>query len=197
MKNVFAPKIQNKDYDAKLIAGIERLSTVFRSLLQETAKEFNLTPLQTQLLIFIDEHVAKLCTVTSLSGEFSVTKATISDSLKTLLNKEFLVKVQNNTDARSFYYVVTRSSRKIVKKLNFFGGAMSELLSSLGADEKKELSFLTLKLLNIFQQAKLIPSRMCYSCRHFKKRGDDLYCELLEARLSNDTIRLDCPEYEN
>jgi len=92
MKNIFSPLEQINNQEAKLVAGLERLSTLFKSGLQEIAKEQKLMPLQTQLLLFISEHSAGLCSVTHLAVEFSVTKATVSDSLKTLVLKDCLEK---------------------------------------------------------------------------------------------------------
>ncbi len=85
--SVFDPSEQNIDLDKKIVAGLERLSQVFRALLWDHAKAYNLSPIQIQLLIFIRYHRPEHNSVSYLAGEFSVTKPTISDaSFCNLLN---------------------------------------------------------------------------------------------------------------
>ncbi len=196
MKNVFSPKQQIDDQQAKIIASIERLSTLFKSNLQDTAKKYKLTPLQTQLLIFIDEHHPNLCSVTLLSEEFSVTKATISDSAKTLVNKGYLTKVSSRADARAFHFEIADSAKSMLTELSKFGQSMATVLQPLQNSEIDTLSELTLKMIHLFQQQDLIPTRMCYACRFYSPTDDGFHCELMKADLDNNSIRLDCPEFQ-
>jgi len=196
MKNIFSPTEQINRQEAKLVAGLERLSTLFKSSLQDTAKENSLTPLQTQFLIFIDQHSATLCSVTSLASEFSVTKATASDSLKTLVLKDYLEKVYSINDSRRFHYVLSKSAKPVVKKLNHFGISMAKVLKSLENNEVNELTHLVLKMLHLFSKQELITTRMCYSCKYYEKKQKDFYCHLLECSFSSQDLRLDCPEHE-
>ena len=195
MKNVFSPLEQVDNIEAKVIAGIERLSTVFKSNLQDTAKKYKLTPLQAQLLIFIAEHPANLCSVTQLANEFSVTKATTSDSLKTLVNKEYLEKIYNPNDGRAFHLNIAESAKDMVNELSHFGLAMAELLKSMDNNELEKLSALNLKMLALFNKAGLITSRMCYSCSYYEKNNDGFHCHLMSIDLPTTGLRLDCPEH--
>ena len=54
--SVFNLEEQNTNLDSKIVAGLERLSQVFRILLWEKAKEHSLSPIQIQLMIFIQHH---------------------------------------------------------------------------------------------------------------------------------------------
>ncbi|MDE1463386.1 MarR family transcriptional regulator [Spartinivicinus poritis] len=106
MHNAFDPHEQATNLNAKIIAGLERLSTVFRAVIQQQAKANKLTPLQTQLLLFIASHREHLCTVTRLAEEFVVTKATVSDSIRVLVEKGYLTK-QAKADPRTFSLGIT------------------------------------------------------------------------------------------
>jgi hypothetical protein len=53
MSSIFDPKEQEKNIDAKIIAGLERISRVFKLLLWDVAKEENLSPIQIQFLIYL------------------------------------------------------------------------------------------------------------------------------------------------
>ena len=196
MKNIFSPIEQIDNLEAKVIAVIERLATLFKSNLQETAKRYKLTPLQAQLLIFIAEHPAKLCSVTMLAKEFSVTKATASDSLKTLVNKTYIEKIYNLEDARAFSFVIVDSAMPMVNTLTNFGSLMSSSLSALNENELIQLYHLNLKMLNIFSQSGLITCRMCYSCQYYQQKDGGFYCHLMKKELPAKALRLDCPEHQ-
>jgi len=195
MKNVFSPLEQIDNIEAKVIAGIERLSTIFKSKLQNTAKEYKLTPLQAQLLIFIAEHPPKLCSVTHLALEFSVTKATVSDSLKTLVNKTYLEKIYNPNDARAFHLSIVESAMPMVSELSHFGLTMADLLKSMPKNDLENLSELNLNMLGLFNKAGLISARMCSSCHYYEKNKEGFHCHLMKTDLPNISLRLDCPEH--
>jgi DNA-binding MarR family transcriptional regulator len=195
MKNVFSPTEQIENLDAKVIACIERLATLFKSNLQDVAKQYKLTPLQAQLLIFIAEHPPKLCSVTMLAKEFSVSKPTASDSLKTLVNKKYIEKLDNIDDARAFSFAIVNSAMPMVNKLTEFGLKMSNSLSALNENELPQIYDLNLKMLNIFSQSGLISCRMCYSCQYYQQSGEGFYCHLMKKELPAEALRLDCPEH--
>src|SRR5690606_32595860 len=75
---------QNKHINGKIIAALERISQAFRVLLWEESKEFALSPIQVQVLIFLLHHSEQKRKVSYLAEEFNMTKATISDTVKTL-----------------------------------------------------------------------------------------------------------------
>ena len=88
--SVFNLENQNANLDNKIVAGLERLSQVFRILLWEKAKEHSLSPIQIQLLIFIRHHSADKTTISYLAQEFNFTKPTISDAIKILEQKKLV-----------------------------------------------------------------------------------------------------------
>ena len=47
---------QNKNIESKIVAALERLSQAFRVLLWQESKEFSLSPIQVQVLIFLLHH---------------------------------------------------------------------------------------------------------------------------------------------
>lgn len=197
MKNVFSPTEQIDNLDAKVIASLERLATLFKSTLQDTAKKYKLTPLQAQLLIFIAEHPSKLCSVSMLAKEFTVTKATASDSLKTLVNKGYVEKIDSEADARSFSFVIPADARAMVNELTNFGLLMSNSLSAFNPSELSQLYSLNLKMLNEFSKSGLITCRMCYTCQHYQQKEEGFYCHLMKKALPTEALRIDCLEHKD
>ena len=196
MKNAFDPHEQAKSVDAKIIAGIERLSTVFRAAIQQEAKVNKITPLQAQLLLFIAGHDRKLCTVTKMAEEFVVTKPTISDSLRVLLEKAYLNKITSVNDMRGYSVTLTPAGEKLVTSLHELTNVFSPMVEHL-TDEDKQLTMQSiLQLIRVFQWQNIIPSRMCQTCRHFQNEGGSYFCRLMQVELYPHDLRLDCPEHE-
>ncbi len=182
---------------AKIATGIERLSTIFRSALWEEAKQHQLSPLQTQIVLFVAAHPPELNNVSHLAKEFALTKATISDAVRVLIEKQ-LLKKQGSEDARGFSVALTNSGRKLKQKLSgleaFFGNALEQ--ASL--EEQQKIWEGLLLLIGHLQKTGVIPLRMCFSCQHFgKQHKQDAphYCHLMQAPLAIADIRIDCPEH--
>ena len=53
MESIFNLNNQNSNLDNKIVAGLDRISQVFKTLLWGKSKTYNLSPIQIQLLIFI------------------------------------------------------------------------------------------------------------------------------------------------
>ncbi len=197
MASAFDRNEQQVNRNAKIIAGIERLSTLFRAALWEEAKQYNLSPLQVQILLFIAFHDAKQCSVTGLAREFAVTKATISDAVKVLLEKELLKKISGE-DARGFLLALSATGKKYVTGLSGFGDFFAHSLSDMPEQELSRIWEGVLLLIGNLQKTSMIPMRMCYNCQHFGKDypgGNPHFCKLMQKPLAIENIRLDCPEH--
>ncbi|MEZ5690456.1 MAG: MarR family winged helix-turn-helix transcriptional regulator [Rickettsiales bacterium] len=197
MVGAFDRDEQESDRRAKIIVGIERLSTLFRAILWEEAKMYRLSPLQMQILLFISYHDIEQCNVTTISKEFAVTKATVSDAVKSLLEKE-LLKKQGGEDARGFSLSLSRDGKKYVKKLSPFTDFFAKSFDKASEEEIGKMWEGMLLLIGYLQNTDVIPVRMCFSCKNFGKehpKGKPHYCHLMQKPLKINDIRLDCAEY--
>lgn len=197
MGSAFDRTEQQVSQRAKIIAGIERLSTIFRSALWEEAKHYNLSPLQVQILLFISFHDAGQCRITSIAKEFAVTKATVSDAVKALLGKGLLEKY-GTQDARGFFLSLTLEGKKCAGKLSGISDFFSASLANIPQNEINKIWEGMLLLIGHLQKNSVIPARMCFSCQHFGKNhpsGAPHYCHFLQKPLEISDIRIDCPEY--
>lgn len=134
--SVFNLDNQNANLDNKIVAGLERLSQVFRILLWEKAKKHNLSPIQIQLLIFIRHHSADKTTVSYLAQEFNFTKPTISDAIKILEQKKLIQKITDKTDTRSYTINLTATGKKIVLETENFANPLAEIISKANDTDK-------------------------------------------------------------
>lgn len=178
----------------KIATGIERLSTVFRAALWEEAKQSGLSPLQAQILLFIASHVPLQSSVSSLAKEFAVTKATVSDAVRVLLEKNMLKK-QSGNDGRAFSLALTVSGKKLVKRLGALSDYFDKTLTAIPPNERKKIWEGLWLLMGHLQNTGIIPLRMCLSCQHYGNHKDTPYCHLMQQTLQLEDLRLDCPEH--
>lgn len=197
--SVFSTEKQLNDLDSKLIVSLEKISEVFRVLLWDKAKEHSLSPIQTQFLIFIDTHEQELCKVNYLAKEFNMTKATASESIKTLLKKGLVGKQQDPNDARSSSIFLTEDGKTLTDELSDFAKPLYKLVSGIDEGQKEVLQKTTLDLIYKLNKQDLIQTaRMCYTCKHYAgDRRNVHFCKLLDIQLSDTTLRIDCDEHVN
>src|SRR3546814_1193471 len=101
--SVFDLNEQNSNLDSRIIAGLERLSHVFRTLLWQKAGEERLSPIQLRLLVFIRYHAPDMNNVSYLAREFNVTKPTIRDAIKVIGIKGLVTIIDEVSDNRRKY----------------------------------------------------------------------------------------------
>ena len=195
--SVFNLKNQNTDLNSKIVAGLERLSQVFRILLWEKAKEQGLSPIQIQLLIFIRYHSANKATISYLAQEFNFTKPTISDAIRILQQKKLVKKMAHDTDTRSYTIQLTAAGAKIVLETENFANPLSEIISKAGTADKNILWQNIANLILQLNKLEVISvQRTCYNCKHFAFKNKNHFCNLLNQKLLMNDIRIDCEEFE-
>ena len=196
-KSVFNPKQQEQDISSKIVVGLERVSEVFKILLWEKTKLVGLSPIQIQILIFITYHKQELCNVSHLAKEFNITKPTISDAVKILDKKKMIIKDYSSSDSRSYTLLVSALGKDIVEQIHDFANPLKTQVDNLEPNDLqsvfRSLSELIYKL---NRNGILTVQRTCFGCKFHEKNDLSDYCNLLEEKLLNQDIRLDCPEFE-
>ena len=189
---------QNSDVASKIVVGLELISQVFRINLWEIQKAYKISPIQTQILIFIYYHKKDLCTITQLSKEFNLTKATISDSVRVLINKGYLHKEVDTTDTRMFYLSLTDEGFNLTEKFDKFSNILHSSVSRLNKKETDILFNSLVSVINELQTSGTITERrMCSKCQFYSEVDEETYhCSLMEKTLSRLDFRLDCSEFE-
>lgn len=196
--SVFNLDTQNSNLDYKIVAGLERLSQVFRILLWEKAKEQNLSPIQIQLLIFIQHHSEEKSTVSYLAQEFNLTKPTISDAIKILEQKNLVKKITDDADSRSYTMLLTAAGKKVVTETEHFAHPVTEIISKATQTDKFVLWENIANLIRQLNKLEVISvQRTCYNCRHYAVKNKTPFCNLLEQKLKTEDIRIDCDEFES
>lgn len=196
-KDIFDPEYQHQSISGKVVIGLERISEVFKTLLWDKAKVLGISPIQIQLLVFIHNHKESLCNVSHLAKEFNITKPTVSDAVRALHKKGYLIKNYSSSDNRSYSIQLSQSGKQLVEEAADFITPLQDQIENL---DKKQLEalFETLSTLiyKLNRSGILQVQRTCYGCKFYQKEKQGHYCNLMEKPLSTSEIRLDCPEFE-
>ena len=194
--SAFDPKTQEKKIESKIIVSLERISEAFRVLLWDQSKKNSLSPIQIQMLIFILYHPREKCKVSYLAKEFNLTKATVSDSVKTLHKKELITKESDANDTRSYTIALTDKGKEVAKLSSGFTQPIEENIQNFSIAQKESmLEGLLLLISNLNQDNIVTIQRMCKSCLHYRFKNNGHYCNLLEVALQPTELRVDCPEH--
>ncbi len=195
--SIFDPKAQIGNIDAKMVVALERISEVFRVSLWGVGKEHGLSPLQIQILIFVNFHGPDKSKVSYLAQELSLSKPTISEAVRTLEKKQLIEKETDPVDTRSYSIFLTPTGRQLVGQVSLFANDLQQAFENWSSDRK---SYFLLELLQlIFKLQKLgfiSMQRMCFRCRYFKKQNGGYFCDFLKMPLREQDLRVDCEEFE-
>ncbi|MCL6523051.1 MAG: MarR family winged helix-turn-helix transcriptional regulator [Thermoflavifilum sp.] len=188
---------QNQSTTGKIVVALERIAEAFRVMAWEISKESGLSPIQIQILIFCLFHDAHMATVSALAEEFHLTKATISESIRTLAAKQLITKKQTDEDLRSYRIVLTSKGKKLAQKASQFADALVSAVDGLPASSKNQLLHGLLQIIWQLQQQEMIhPQRMCWNCRFYRTTNHQPFCTFLQKPLHAADLRVDCPEFQ-
>ncbi|HNR19521.1 MAG TPA: MarR family winged helix-turn-helix transcriptional regulator [Bacteroidia bacterium] len=198
-KSAFDLDNQNSSIESKIVASLERISQAFRVLLWNESKEFALSPIQVQVLIFLLHHTNEKRKVSYLASEFNMTKATISDTIKTLEQKQLIKKEFEPTDTRSYVIHLTKKGKETATHTSMFAKQIQVPINKLHSSDKANLLLSLLDIIHHLNKSGVITmQRMCFTCHFYKtnKKGHQHFCELLNSKLADTELRIDCAEHQ-
>ena len=185
MKSPFHLVHQNSEVDSRIVAALERISEAFRVLLWNESKEYSLSPIQIQMLIFLLTHSEEQRKVSYLAQEFNMTKATISDALRVLEEKSLIKKTSDPNDSRSVVLKLTQRGKVVADKTSFFTNELQTPVHKLCADDKENLLLSLMTIIHHLNKAGVITiQRMCLTCIHYETDSKNKhFCKLLNRKL--------------
>lgn len=192
----FNPQFQLNNIDGKIIAALERISESFRVLLWNESKKHGVSPIQVQVLIFLNFHSDEKRKISYLAKEFNMTKATVSEAVKSLEKKELIEKEYEPNDTRSYIINLTQKGEKIARQTAQFTQTLEQSVALLGSGDKNNLLQNLLSVIQSLNKADVITvQRMCFNCSYYEKSTDGHFCKLLNQPLHVSELRIDCPEH--
>lgn len=188
-------------FEQKIFRAFEKLFVVYRAQLWDISQKYKLSPLMIQFLNYLDyrkQEQKQRNTVSYLSSEFRLTKATVSEAVSVLVRKGYVTKKPVNGDSRFKYLALTKEGEEIVGKIKEVERWFRQLLKEF-PDKDKEANYIFLiKLLRILKlRGDLAVLRSCLFCVNFefnKFPGEKKphYCRLLNLRLAERDVKVDC-----
>lgn len=198
-KSAFDLEHQNSSIESRIVASLERVSQAFRVLLWNESKEFALSPIQVQVLIFLLHHSGEKRKVSYLADEFNMTKATISETIKTLEQKQLIKKEYEQHDTRSYIIHLTKKGNDIAAQTSLFTKQIQVPIDKLHSNDKENLLLSLLDIIHHLNKSGIITiQRMCFTCHFYKanKNGQEHFCGLLNTKLADGDLRIDCAEHK-
>lgn len=200
MKSIYNPASQEKSTDLKIAFAIDKLSESLRNLIWTKYSKYKLSPIQIKFLIYLLYQSGSGRTVSNLAREFDLTKATVSDAIRSLENKSLLVRKKGKEDRRISRLTLTAKGTQTARSLSDFG---SELLSSIKRIEKGKKTVLMRSLMDIIEgmhrQGIISVARICTTCGHFEsaKASKGRYkCKRVGKSMSEDDLKMNCRSHK-
>jgi DNA-binding MarR family transcriptional regulator len=197
MESIYNLDFQNTSLENKIVIGFDRISQVFKTLLIEESQQHNLSPIQIQFLIFINYHSENKSTISYLSKEFNLSKPTVSETIKTLGKKNYIMKVADKVDTRSSFIKITDLGKTIVQQTERYINPLLNIISNIDEANKVMLWQNITTIITALNTIQLIkPHRTCTNCQFYSQNNNKRYCALLNQELKVEDIRIDCPEFQ-
>lgn len=182
-------------------AVLARLSSVMRAEAWRQAAAEGLTPTQADLLALLGGRPPG-ARLGWLAEQLSITSATASDAVATLVAKGWVEKARATDDARALSLRLTRSGAALARRLAAPSGLVETATAVLPAQDQETLLYGLMTLVVQLQHSEGFPAmRTCVSCEHFQAhRHADArashHCHLVGAPLPASLLRVDCPEHQ-
>src|SRR5690625_8022828 len=138
---------QNQNTESKIIVSLEKIEHALLVLLWQQSKEFSISPIQIQILIFLLFHSEEQRKVRYLAKEFNLTKATISEAIKTLARKGYVQTTPDEKDTRSYILHLTSDGQEIAEKASMFTNELHTPVYQLPRDDKESMHICILDII--------------------------------------------------
>lgn len=182
----------------KFIFFVEKVSEIHRFLLWEKAKNCNLSPIQIQILIFLSTTQSSQRNTSYMASFFNVTAATISESIRNLIEKGYVKSKKCTNDKRKHCFNITPRGKKLISQICDWHNPLVEIYKQkLSSDEKELLDKILYQLLYYFSEEKLLHDMtFCLDCKYFVKEGEDqFYCAHYNKELKYSDLVFNCKHF--
>lgn len=184
--------------ESQIAVGLERLQTLYRSLLQQKATELNLTALQIQILSTLHTYPQGI-SINSLSHHLNLTHATLSDAISVLVRKKLVKKRLSPQDRRAVVLQLTPKGVQRSGAASYWIRIISESMAYMSLEQKSNLlKALTHMIDQLKSSGRIEIARMCIRCSHFHANihpgtSAPHHCSFIDKPLGENNLKTDCP----
>ncbi len=184
--------------EERIIFLLEKICQYCKNHNWEIAYKEKLTPTQIDILKIIS--VYPNVGVSLLSKELRTSKATISESVKVLIEKGIIRASKKEKDRRRICLSLTAKGKNIVRRLNKVNEIMKELLKGINKQEKiNTYKFLLSFVKNLKERDNLWVVRICAFCSNAKvehRQGEKLLCTVKGEKIHSTGYQINCPYFK-
>lgn len=183
----------------RIATGLHKLGLAMKQQTWLLANGEGLSPTQGQILSVLSAEGPK--TGTELSVKLGVTLPTISDSVRALVEKDFVAKKPDPRHPRAALIRLTAAGRARATRARSWPDFLTAAMSPLSEHEQEVLLGAIVKMIRMLQESGQIPtSRMCVTCTHFRPNVHDgpfpHHCAFVDSPMATKHLRLECGEHE-
>ena len=181
-----------------ILFGMEKINQINRILLWEIAKTEQIGPIQILFIEFIWRQPGNSVTISELANEFNLKKPTVSDSIRNLEEKGFLIKERSQEDSRVYYLSLTPRGEDKISRIRETFSILSDVIRSFTDQEKETISSFFIRFILEMQNKGIIPGfRICMNCRNLQsgEAKGSWICRLTGRSFSVNEMILNCRHY--
>ena len=175
---------------------LERIGNLLRVEQRLVGNEFGLQEVHLQVLFYLSRCNRYSNTPIAVTDYLNATKGTVSQSLKVLEKKGYILKEADPKDRRVVHLILTTKGQELLKQIvppSLFTDAVKELTDQQVKSLEMQLSL----LLSSLQRANRSRSfGVCRTCRFLLREEEGFRCGLTQEPLSNDDSFRICREHE-
>ncbi|EGU41477.1 MarR family winged helix-turn-helix transcriptional regulator [Vibrio splendidus] len=179
---------------------LDRVGNLLRNEVRADLTPYGLQPIHFEALYYLSICNRFSDTPKAVTEYLGLTKGTVSQSLKVLETKGYLIKQPDVTDKRVTHLVVSQQGRKLIKTV-FPPPLMERAINTntkenTGVDGAELQQQLQLLLRSIQNENRLHTFGVCATCQHNQPLSKGTYlCGLTQLPLSDEDIKLICIEH--
>jgi DNA-binding MarR family transcriptional regulator len=200
-QNLFDSSID--DLAQRIATGLSKISQAMKAKAWQEGFSEGITPTQGQILTFLRQRKKSNPTsLTDIAGHMAVSSATVSEALRVLEEKKFVVKESSFEDRRFLTVRLTDSGRQLADKVFSWPDFLSSSVEDLTSHEQEVFLKVLIKMIKGIQDREEIPLvGMCVTCRFFrpyvhKDKNKPHHCEYVNGAFGARHFRVECPDHE-
>jgi DNA-binding MarR family transcriptional regulator len=189
------------DVNAKITAALERLAVALHKSLWDAAYAQDLSATQAQMLLYLISLDDSEVSMSELASRFGLTLPTVSDAVRSLVEKGLVEQRRAPRDGRIRVVALTPAGRRRARHLQHWADAIRQQVAALDPNTKGTFLACLLDLIARLQRAGLVSlTRQCQTCLYFQPHrysNPDAphHCGLLNQPLHLTELRLHCPDH--
>lgn len=177
---------------ARLFQAVDRLARATRAARQAAATEHGVSVLGLDVVLLLARGP---CSIGSLADDLAVAQPTVTDAVTALTSKGLVTRAADPADRRRTLVELSPEGGRVATAITQRLQAMTDTAPP-DADQAVALRVLLGEISRLYSAGVIRTDRSCFTCRHFDTTDPEVArCRLLGQDLTDDRLRVDCPEH--